>query len=324
MTWLHLVSYLALVSFVVAAFARALRIASLPLHLRWELYPVAHEKKRARYGGSYFEELDWWTKPRESSLLGELKVMIPEILLLHGVREKNVPHWLRTFPFHFGLYLIVTTTVLLVAGGIALAAGAPVGTGSASTGSGGLAALLAAATIGLGYAGFGLAFLGASALLVRRLLEEDYREYSKGSDYFNLALFTGACGFALLAQIVADPDFSRMQAFFATLASFGSFQPASGLSPLLAVEAVLFSLIVAYVPLTHMSHFFTKFFMWHDIRWSDEPLARGGKLERQVQEALQYKPTWSAPHIRGNGRKTWVDIATSTGIEESKKEIETP
>ena len=44
----------------------------MPMHVRWELYPVAHEKGRASYGGSYFEEVDWWTKPREVDKLGEV------------------------------------------------------------------------------------------------------------------------------------------------------------------------------------------------------------------------------------------------------------
>ena len=77
---LLLIPYAAAVVFVAAAVQRAVRIARLPMHLRWELYPVAHEKGRASYGGSYLEESDWWTKPRAVSVAGELKVMIPEIL----------------------------------------------------------------------------------------------------------------------------------------------------------------------------------------------------------------------------------------------------
>ncbi len=62
--------YLSVAVFVIAVAVRALKLARLPLHLRWELYPVAHEKGRASYGCSYLEEPDWWTKPRQSSLFG--------------------------------------------------------------------------------------------------------------------------------------------------------------------------------------------------------------------------------------------------------------
>ena len=65
--------------FVMAFLHRAMKIAKLPMHLRWELAPVPHEKGRAHYGGSYFEEFEWWTKPREKSKINELVYMFKEI-----------------------------------------------------------------------------------------------------------------------------------------------------------------------------------------------------------------------------------------------------
>ncbi|MGA2957349.1 MAG: hypothetical protein ABSF48_16685 [Thermodesulfobacteriota bacterium] len=60
----------------------------MPLHVRWELYPVKHEAgKKAEYGGSYMEEPNWWGKKRERSLFNEIKYMVPEILLLRGLWE---------------------------------------------------------------------------------------------------------------------------------------------------------------------------------------------------------------------------------------------
>ncbi len=296
MTALHVVSLACLGVFLLAVIYRFVRIARLPVHVRWELYPVAHEKGRARYGGSYFEELNWWTKPRETSVLGELRVMVPEILLLAGVRHRNRSHWYRSFPFHFGLYLVVATTLLLTVNGVIEAAGGA-----------GFGRLLARLTAGLGYAGFGLGLLGAAALFLRRLGNPEYREFTKPTDFANLLFFTAAFAVALAAQVLFDPDFSRMRGFFAGF--FGA--PAPGLAPLQGLQVVLLSLLAAYVPLTHMSHFFTKYFLYHDIRWNDTPLAPGSRLEKRMQEVLELKPTWSAPHIRGDGRKTWVDVATS-------------
>ena len=58
------------------AFAvRTVKMASLPVHLRWELSPVPHEKGRGAYGGSYLETVDWWTKPREKDLVSEVVYM---------------------------------------------------------------------------------------------------------------------------------------------------------------------------------------------------------------------------------------------------------
>jgi nitrate reductase gamma subunit len=295
---------------------RAVKIARLPIHLRWELYPVAHEKGRASYGGSYLEEPDWWTKPRQSSLLGELKVMIPEIVLLAGVWEHNRKHWFFSFPFHFGLYLLAGLIGLLLFGGIATAAGF----GLSATG-GPLAAALYHLTYLVGYAGLGLGILGAAALLAKRIFDADYREYTKRVDYFNLALFVVTLTVALATHAFVDPHFDDLRTYFAQLVTFGLLSvEAESASPsgLIAVEIVLASLLLAYIPLTHMSHFFTKWFMYHDIRWNDEPNLVGGKIERQINEVLQYPVSWSAAHIRGDGKKRWVDVATA-GVEENEE-----
>ncbi|MHC4673069.1 MAG: respiratory nitrate reductase subunit gamma [Planctomycetota bacterium] len=310
------ISYVSIAVFLMGIVCRAVKIYRLPIHLRWELYPVAHEKGRAHYGGSYLEEPDWWTKPRHSSHAGELKVMVPEILLLAGVWEHNRKHWLLSFPFHFGLYLLAGLVGLLLIGGIADAAGA-----SMSPENGIIGKLLHHLTYVVGYAGLVLGLIGSAALLGRRIFDPDYREYTKKADYLNLAFFVMTLFVALAAHTVADPYFTSLRAYAARLITFdfsaanvGPTSP-TGLSTL---EIVLASLMLAYIPLTHMSHFFTKWFMYHDIRWSDEPNLAGGKIEQQVTEVLQYPVSWSAPHFRGDGKKNWVDVATA-GAEEDKE-----
>jgi len=297
MSFLYFFCYLCVSIFVLVVVARILKLARLPVHVRWELYPVAHEKGKAHYGGSILEEPEWWTKPRQTSMVGELKVMVPEILLLKGVREHNPSQWLRSFPFHFGLYLLIGATVLLVVGGI-----------FGARGPGGFFGTLIPI---LAYAGLGLGLLGALGLLLRRVTDEEYRDYALPVDFFNLGFFIAAFGVALLAQSTTDPDFLRMRGFFAGLFSFSAYH----FAPVQTAEVILLAMLMTYIPMTHMSHFFTKYFMYHDIRWGDEPMRAGSKLERRVGRALALRPTWSAPHIdAADGSKTWVDVATSTGI----------
>ena len=63
--------------FLLACLARIRMYARAPLHLRWEVYPVPHERPdRAKHGGSRFEEVDWWQKPDRAHLAGELGFMI--------------------------------------------------------------------------------------------------------------------------------------------------------------------------------------------------------------------------------------------------------
>ena len=127
----YLVAYAGLGVFIVAVAMRIVMWVKMPMHVRWELYPVAHEAKKASYGGSYLEESEWWTKPREVSLVGALKVMVPEILFLVALKEHNRKLWLRSFPFHFGLYLITGSTALMVLQGILGFSGGGAGGGSA-------------------------------------------------------------------------------------------------------------------------------------------------------------------------------------------------
>jgi len=299
---------------VAAVVFRAVRISRLPMHLRWELYPVAHEKGRASYGGSYLEESDWWAKPRESSLLGELKVMIPEILLLAGVWEHNRKHWVRTFPFHFGLYLLAALIGLLLVGGMATAAGADV-----SADGGLLGSVLFHVTYLVGYAGLGLALAGTLALLATRTFDPDYRDYTKPADFFNLAFFAVTLTVALGVHAVADPTFAVLRDHFARVVTF-DFSSGAAVPWGTGLEIVLACLLLAYVPLTHMSHFFTKWFMYHDVRWSDEPNLPGGKIERKIAEALEFPVSWSASHIRGDGKKSWADVVASDVEEKQEKQ----
>jgi hypothetical protein len=43
-TLLYLAMYCALATFVIGCLRRARQYAKLPVHLRWELYPVPHEE----------------------------------------------------------------------------------------------------------------------------------------------------------------------------------------------------------------------------------------------------------------------------------------
>lgn len=108
----YLIAYCGVAIFVLAVVARVIMWSKMPMHLRWELYPVAHEGRRAKWGGSYLEESEWWTKPRHFSLVSEVAAMAKEILFLVALRDNNRPLWRRSFPFHFGLYLVAGLSLI--------------------------------------------------------------------------------------------------------------------------------------------------------------------------------------------------------------------
>ncbi len=310
----YVLAYLAIAVFVIAVIARFSMWTRMPMHVRWELYPVAHEASKAHYGGSYLEEPEWWKKPREVSMMGELKVMVPEILFLVAVKEHNPKLWVRTFPFHFGLYLVIASTALMVGSTV-------VGILVPSLMAGQLGVLAQYGIIGLGVAGLGLGIWGALGLLHRRLTDPDLKDFTSGADIFNLFFFVVAFGCALLTFLLVDSDFSKVGAIVHNLVTFNLVPLAgSGMDVILpTASVVLLSLLLAYIPLTHMSHFVGKYFAYHAIRWNDKPNLAGGDEEGAIQELLSQPVSWAAAHIGGNGKKTWADVATQLPEEEQKK-----
>lgn len=303
----QLITYAAVVVGIIAMAVKVFRYASAPESMRWELYPVPHEKGRAEYGGSYLEELDWWTKKRHSDMFNELKEMASEVLLLKGVFHHNKSVWTWSLPFHGGMYIGIGWLVLLIFGAVLSINGIEVG--SAAGGLGGVVHIVTAV---LGYAAMILTGIGALGLFFWRMGNKLQRNYSSPIEFFNLIFFDIVVAAALYNHLTADPDFEILRGYFASLVTFSAAAPMSG--PMQA-EVIIGSILIAYIPLTRMSHFVAKYFLYHAVRWNDEPNKRGSKIEAQIVKALSNKVGWSAPHI--NTGKTWGEVITET--EEPKK-----
>jgi len=311
--FVYILTYLALAVFILGTLKRIAAYRKHPQHLRWELYPVPHEGGgKAAYGGSYLEEVDWWNKPREISRIGELSVMVPEMLLLKALWEHNRSLWLVSFPFHFGLYLTFGLVALLVIGAVAQLAGMPADSG--------LLALVVGVSTVLGPIAFLMTLLGGLGLLYRRLNDPALRNYASPEHRFNLVLFLATMGVALLTWAVVDSSFEMARGFIAGLITFNLTEVGSSLFLLQVVLAVL---TLAYIPFTHMSHFFMKYFLYHDIRWEDKPNINAPEIDEQLGEELGFEPTWSAPHIAIPGKKTWADIAMFNPAAEPQEEEKT-
>lgn len=305
-----LVAYVCIVVFVAAVIVRGRRAASMPIHLRWEIYPVAHEKGKAHYGGSYFEELDWWTKPRPKSRVSELTAMGAEILLLKGVWEHNRSLWYRSYPFHLGIYMLMAFVPLLILNAFLEA----VGVTFDGTGFVGFLERLAAF---LGFLGMLLTAFGSFLMLLWRLTNEDVRDYTKLSHLFNLVIFLVVMVLFVIAVSVVPQPFDAIRGFVRGLITF---HPVALESSAMAAALVLGLLLLAYIPLTHMAHFFLKYFTWHAIRWNDEPNLPGGPMEAKIGAMLNQPVSWAAEHIGADGKKTWAELATTDMPEEKKDE----
>jgi nitrate reductase gamma subunit len=303
MVAIQILTYACILLFLGFVIGRVVKYVRTPVHVRWELYPVAHEKGRAEYGGSIFEEFEWWKKPREVDHLNELKEMFMEIIFMKGVYLHNRPLWIFSFPFHFGLYMIIGWLGILLFAAVMAAVGVSLG--------GGFGVFLRYLAAFAGYGGLFLTALGSLGLLYRRIGDADIRRYSTPAEYINLLFVLVVVVVALVVHLTSDPWFGMPVMYMHALVTFGETMP---MPAMMQLELVLGSLLLAYIPMTRMAHFVAKYFLYHDVRWSDEPNPRGSKIEAQVKGVLGYKMNWKASHIETG--KNWVEVGTASPVKE--------
>ncbi|HJX31553.1 MAG TPA: respiratory nitrate reductase subunit gamma [Thermodesulfobacteriota bacterium] len=295
MTWLPYLSYISLLALVGGIAAKVIKYIRMPIHLRWELYPIPHEKK----DGSYFEEVDWWKKPRKKHYLNQIIFMAQEILFIRALYHNNRKMWYASFPFHFGLYLVIAWLALLVVGAFLKIFGV----------ASGLSEALQSVAVVVGVAGMILGTIGCVGLLIIRATSSDLHGYTAPVDYFNILFIFAVLGSGIIAWVSADPHFLVVQEYIRGLITFSA---AATPSKTIAWHITLFSLFLIYLPFTHMTHFFMKYFMWDKVRFEDEPNFRGSSIEGKIAKVLNYTQNWSAPHIQ-TGKK-WSETA-SKGVE---------
>lgn len=298
---LQVISYLAVVLFVVVVAAKMVKIARMPLHLRWDLYPIPHEKGRGAYGGSYYEDVDWWTKPLHFSLASEIKEMLKEIIFIQSVFHHNRRLWIFSFPFHFGMYCLVGFLGMIIIGAIFQAAGIAVGADSANA----LAVIVFHLTNIFGLVGWILSIVGALGLLFSRMFNSELSRATVFSDYTNLLILLAVFISGLVAAVTVDSGFGHIRGFAQSLITF---KPLGATPTAVTVQLWLWAVLMIYFPFTHMTHMFGKYFTYHKVRWEDHPNRKGGKIEEAVSKALNMKQTWAAPHIKTGG--TWAEAAT--------------
>jgi nitrate reductase gamma subunit len=249
--------------FLVGSLWRIFATLRMPRPLRWDLYPIPRGPlDRQRYGGSYFEDTDWWTRAAHGLSRNEPLFVIKEVLLLKSVYENFHQLWLWSWLLHWGLYLYVATTALSL-----FAEPASV-----------IQLLYFIATL--------TGFVGAVGLLLLRSTHSRLSGYSPRATRFNLVLL--ALLFAT-GTLAAHDGFTLRTALSA---------PSIAIQSHLALVAFF----LAYFPFTHMTHAFMKFFTWHQVRWDDRASIHDPQASSALAANLQRHATWSASHINANGR----------------------
>lgn len=310
MGFLEVLTYAAGIIFVVAFAAKIIKYFRMPMHVRWELYPVPHEGKE--WGGSFYEDVDFWTKEPHKDHMAQYKFMVPEILFIRALYEHNRPLWRWSFPFHFALYLGIAGLAMMVLGAL-LQIWGYTPTQSA------FASLIQSFTVILYLAACIFGVIGSLGLLFFRASNKELSDVSAPIDYINLVWIGAMFGTGFLVWL-ADPGLVAARNFLVGLITFDS--KSSGLSWIHVINLLIFLAFLVYFPFTHMTHMVSKYFMWDTVKWDDVQNKNNPKMDAKIGEYLSYPVSWSAEHIDSGGKKNWAEVATSNPFQAEEKPAE--
>ena len=283
-------AWVSVVLFIILAGYKFYQFRSMPLNLRWEVYPVPHETKEKRvYGGSYMESEDWAVKPRSTSNWAELVELGSEIFLLKRVRAHN-PYglWPLSMALHWGIYLLLMWIALLFA-----AIFIPE---------------LGNLAVGVGVGAFLLGIVGSVGLIVKRATNRNLAPYTAPVDYFNLTFLAVIFGLGLVSWLM-DPLFSAHQAYIRSLLFF---KPVS--VPLAPISMFLILQVFAiYMPLSKLIHYLMKHFTFTEVLWDDAFKTKGSQVDQRIEQQLSYRATWAGPHF--TGENSWLEEAQRGAVE---------
>lgn len=270
------------------------KINTMPLNLRWEVYPVPHETaEKRKYGGSYMEEVDWAQQPRESSKIAELAEMGSEIFFLKRVREHN-PYqiWPLSMALHWGLYFLVIWIGLL-----AITNWLPI---------------FEPLTIGIGALSLILGIIGSVGLIIKRATNPDLKLYTTPIDYFNLIFLTAIFGLGLVSW-GADLSFVGHQTYLNNILTFSS----TPVSPTITVMFITLQAFAIYMPFSKLIHYVMKHFTFTETLWDDAFIVKGSDKDHQIERQLGYTKNWAAPHFSAD--KTWFEDVQPAATEDVEK-----
>jgi nitrate reductase gamma subunit len=271
----------------------------MPIHLRWELYPIAHETKRP-YGGSYLEDMNWWTKPLNRSWIGVLKFMSTELLFFRLFYRLNRKYWYWVYSFHLGTFSLIAWLMLLLIGALLSLGDTSIVTNLKVLWGG----LFYYAILVFGLAGFIITGIGITGLLFKRLTLSNLKMYTSPLDYFNMVFILAIVISGLAAWYLYDREFVIAKDFIKSLITLS---PMISINPVTYINIFLICIFLIYSPFTRMTHYIAKYFTYHKVLWDDTPNIALNKKEKLIQPLLEQVPDWSNASILPD--RTWKQLA---------------
>lgn len=293
---LVLFGWLSVFIFIVGVVYKFMRFSTMPLNLRWDIYPIPHEPGEKRhYGGSYMEEIDWARKPRHSSLMGELIEMGSEIFFLKRVKEHNPFNlWPFSMAMHWGIYLLLTWILLLI-----VEAFFKINAISQITNIVGIVAFILGAS-------------GCLTLILKRGMNKELNLYTAPVEYFNLLFLLSIFVTGIISWRI-DPSFASSRKYIEGIIFFNL----SPVPSIVILNFLLFELFLIYMPFTKLLHYVGKYFNFHQSLWDDGFKEKDSEIDKKIIKQLGYKISWAGPHSTPG--KTWLEGAQDLVLEEKKK-----
>ena len=308
-TLLIVLTYFAYI-FIVAVYAfKVAKWMRMPTHIRWDLYPVIHEEQY-RYGGSYYEKQEWWTRPRPKKTGRSLWYALKDSFYMGEYYKRNPLYWLFLLPWHLGFIFIIMFHILCFFAAIAMVGGLTIAAASPDM-AGRIFYNILLLTGGIAFVG---GTFGCIGMPIIKLADRGLRTYAMPMNFFNYVFFLIVYSTGLYSWLVFDPTLTEYRTYWVGLVTL---TPPT-LHPVTILHIILFDVFLIYLPFTRSTHYITRILAYFYIRWDDEPNLRGSAMEKQINELLQQKQSWEGTHIpRGS---SWAEAAMSSGLSETKKD----
>ena len=251
--------------------------ARFPMHLRWEIYK----------NSSVYEKTDWWRK--KSIGQGQKSDgLFKNVITLNEYYKNNKSFWLPLYPFHLGVYLLITWHAWLFIYPLVFRKDGPVGY-----------------SLIWGHTATGLMFVGALGVLGSRLFSRSLRTTYPRWHYLKWLMIMAAAATGFVAvQYYFNGVMGNVLGYVRGQLQFNW---AEKMNPPLftSLHALSVCAVLIYLPFSHAVRLFFQFY--HEWRWNYIPSLRSARVSKRIKNMLEYPVTWAAKHAPAG--TLWKDLA---------------
>ncbi len=262
---------------IFACLYKVLVYASFPMHLRWEIYK----------NSSVYETGNLWRK-KGTGYGQKLDNIFTNVVTLKEYYKNNRAFWLPLYPFHLGVYLLITWHAWLFVYSLVFRKNWPVGY-----------------SLIWGHAATGLIFAGALGVLISRLVSRSLRATYPRWHYLKWLMVMAAAATGFIAvQFYFNGVMAEVLGY---VRGQLQFHWAEKMNPplLTSLHVLTVSMVLVYLPLSHAVRLFFRYY--HEWRWNFIPILHITRVSKKTKNMLEYPVTWAAKHAAAG--TLWKDLA---------------